>query len=235
MPLEAGRHAALVLNCTDPSSDSRHLAHEFIAHPLFPLACPFDARRPAGPYGIRPGTSQYPAPSRVGGTQRTSPLGGAPRRLDARGHALQRVEARRQAVGRHLRALPGEHRRPAFQPARLGRGGIRAVQAALRRHDPQRRRRPCVRHLRALPAAQSRAHQVRHRAARQGAGLDAERELRVRSREGSLGSSQAELDDFWRKRVKNDSLSLLLTGKSWDETASCSKSATRPRSSASTR
>jgi len=30
-------------------------------------------------------------------------------------------------------------------------------------------------------------------------------------------ASQAELDDWWRKRVKNDALSLLLTGKSWDE------------------
>jgi len=29
--------------------------------------------------------------------------------------------------------------------------------------------------------------------------------------------TQAELDDFWRKRVKNDALSLLLTGKNWDE------------------
>jgi carboxyl-terminal processing protease len=32
-------------------------------------------------------------------------------------------------------------------------------------------------------------------------------------------ASQAELDDWWRKRVKNDALSLLLTGKSWDEAA----------------
>jgi carboxyl-terminal processing protease len=32
-------------------------------------------------------------------------------------------------------------------------------------------------------------------------------------------SGAAELDDFWRKRVKNDALSLLLTGKNWDETA----------------
>ena len=30
-------------------------------------------------------------------------------------------------------------------------------------------------------------------------------------------ASAAELDDFWRKRVKNDALSLLLTGKNWDE------------------
>ena len=29
----------------------------------------------------------------------------------------------------------------------------------------------------------------------------------------------AELDDFWRKRVKNDALSLILTGKSWEETS----------------
>src|SRR3954465_2226281 len=28
-------------------------------------------------------------------------------------------------------------------------------------------------------------------------------------------ASAAELDDFWRKRVKNDALSLLLTGKNW--------------------
>jgi carboxyl-terminal processing protease len=32
-------------------------------------------------------------------------------------------------------------------------------------------------------------------------------------------ASAAELDDFWRKRVKNDALSLLLTGKSWEETS----------------
>jgi carboxyl-terminal processing protease len=32
-------------------------------------------------------------------------------------------------------------------------------------------------------------------------------------------AAPAELDDFWRKRVKNDALSLILTGKSWDETA----------------
>ena len=30
-------------------------------------------------------------------------------------------------------------------------------------------------------------------------------------------ATAAELDDFWRKRVKNDAISLLLTGKSWDE------------------
>ena len=32
-------------------------------------------------------------------------------------------------------------------------------------------------------------------------------------------AAPAELDDFWRKRVKNDALSLILTGKSWDETS----------------
>jgi len=32
-------------------------------------------------------------------------------------------------------------------------------------------------------------------------------------------AAPAELDDYWRKRVKNDALSLLLTGKSWEETA----------------
>jgi carboxyl-terminal processing protease len=32
-------------------------------------------------------------------------------------------------------------------------------------------------------------------------------------------AAPAELDDFWRKRVKNDALSLLLTGKTWDEAA----------------
>jgi carboxyl-terminal processing protease len=31
-------------------------------------------------------------------------------------------------------------------------------------------------------------------------------------------ATQAELDDWWRKRVKNDALSLELTGKSWDDT-----------------
>jgi carboxyl-terminal processing protease len=31
-------------------------------------------------------------------------------------------------------------------------------------------------------------------------------------------ASQTELDDWWRKRVKNDALSLKLTGKSWEET-----------------
>jgi carboxyl-terminal processing protease len=32
-------------------------------------------------------------------------------------------------------------------------------------------------------------------------------------------ATSAELDDFWRKRVKNDALSLLLTGKTWEESA----------------
>ena len=41
-------------------------------------------------------------------------------------------------------------------------------------------------------------------------------------------ASSAELDDFWRKRVKNDALSLLLTGKNWDEASrSCSRSVTK--------
>ena len=31
-------------------------------------------------------------------------------------------------------------------------------------------------------------------------------------------ASQAELDDLWRKRVKNDALSLMLTDKTWAET-----------------
>ncbi len=31
-------------------------------------------------------------------------------------------------------------------------------------------------------------------------------------------ATNAELDEFWRKRVKNDALSLMLTGKNWDET-----------------
>ena len=30
-------------------------------------------------------------------------------------------------------------------------------------------------------------------------------------------ATSAELDELWRKRVKNDGLSLLLTGKTWDE------------------
>jgi carboxyl-terminal processing protease len=33
----------------------------------------------------------------------------------------------------------------------------------------------------------------------------------------SWAVTQAELDDWWRKRVKNDALSLVLTGKNWDE------------------
>jgi len=32
-------------------------------------------------------------------------------------------------------------------------------------------------------------------------------------------TTSAELDDIWRKRVKNDALSLMLTGKSWDDSA----------------
>jgi carboxyl-terminal processing protease len=32
-------------------------------------------------------------------------------------------------------------------------------------------------------------------------------------------NTSTELDDWWRKRVKNDALSLVLTGKSWDETS----------------
>jgi carboxyl-terminal processing protease len=31
-------------------------------------------------------------------------------------------------------------------------------------------------------------------------------------------ASPTELDDYWRKRVKNDALSMILSGKSWDET-----------------
>jgi carboxyl-terminal processing protease len=34
-----------------------------------------------------------------------------------------------------------------------------------------------------------------------------------------FAATSAELDEFWRKRVKNDALSLLLTGKNWDEAA----------------
>ncbi|MEO8063142.1 MAG: carboxy terminal-processing peptidase [Pseudomonadota bacterium] len=34
-----------------------------------------------------------------------------------------------------------------------------------------------------------------------------------------FAATSAELDEFWRKRVKNDALSLLLTGKTWDESA----------------
>ncbi len=34
-----------------------------------------------------------------------------------------------------------------------------------------------------------------------------------------FAATQAELDEWWRKRVKNDALSLVLTGKSWDESA----------------
>jgi carboxyl-terminal processing protease len=37
--------------------------------------------------------------------------------------------------------------------------------------------------------------------------------------EAPWAASPAELDEFWRKRVKNDALSLLLTGKNWDEAA----------------
>ena len=34
-----------------------------------------------------------------------------------------------------------------------------------------------------------------------------------------FAATSTELDEFWRKRVKNDELSLLLTGKTWDETS----------------
>jgi carboxyl-terminal processing protease len=37
--------------------------------------------------------------------------------------------------------------------------------------------------------------------------------------EAPWATSTAQLDDIWRKRVKNDALSLMLTGKSWDESA----------------
>ncbi len=37
--------------------------------------------------------------------------------------------------------------------------------------------------------------------------------------EAPWATSTEELDDIWRKRVKNDALSLMLAGKSWDETA----------------
>lgn len=37
--------------------------------------------------------------------------------------------------------------------------------------------------------------------------------------EAPWATTTTELDDIWRKRVKNDALSLMLAGKSWDETA----------------
>ena len=207
-----------------------------LIYPLVPLARPLDAGRPPGAHRLRPGARQYPAPCRLRGSQRAASLGGAPRRLDARRHALQPVQARRQAVGHRLRALPREHRQPAHQPARLGHRGIRPVQAALRRHDPQRRRRSGVRHLRALPAAQSRAHQVRHRAARQGTGLDAQRDLRIRSREGALGRlagrARRLLAQARQERRPVADADRQELGR---RPPSCSRSATRPRSSASTR
>lgn len=42
-------------------------------------------------------------------------------------------------------------------------------------------------------------------------------EFRFDRSEGPWAASAAELDEFWRKRVKNDALSLLLAGKTWPE------------------
>ena len=94
------------------------------------------------------------------------------RRPDVRGN-LRRL---RRFPGRAAQLLPGQrHCR------------IRRLPRSLRRHDPQRRRGARVRDLRALPAAQSRAHRPGHETAGDRAGLDAGRDLRIRSRESAAG------------------------------------------------
>ena len=39
-------------------------------------------------------------------------------------------------------------------------------------------------------------------------------------------ADDAEMNELWRKRVKNDALSLLLTGKTWKEASESCRSAT---------
>ena len=189
MPLEAGRHAALVLNCTDPSSrletrrsmnssltrSSRWLAPSMLAALLVLTG---SAQAPAN--------TQLPAGSVVPSERHRSVA--RKRRLDAREACTTAAPSSTTGLSaivytRYLESIDGQHSSLLATRHR----GVRPVPAALRRHDPQRRRRSGLRDLRALPAAQPRAHQVRDRAARQGAGLDAQRDLRVRPREGALG------------------------------------------------
>ena len=76
---------------------------------------------------------------------------------------------------------------------------------------------PAFAHLHALPAAQPRGAALRDRAARHRAGLHARRVLPLRPQRRGWPASAAEMHELWRKRVKNDALSLLLAGKTWPE------------------
>ena len=61
---------------------------------------------------------------------------------------------------------------------------------------------------------------VRAQAAGYRAGLDARREFRrSTASKRRWPADEAQMDELWRQRVKNDAISLMLTGKSWPETA----------------
>ena len=61
---------------------------------------------------------------------------------------------------------------------------------------------------------------ARDRAAEYRAGLDGRTRASISTAsKRRWATDQAALDELWRKRVKNDALSLMLTGKSWPEVA----------------
>ena len=68
---------------------------------------------------------------------------------------------------------------------------------------------------------------VRARAAQDRAGLDGRRDASSSiASKAPWPATEADMDELWRKRVKNDALSLMLTGKSWPEAADLLQSAT---------
>jgi carboxyl-terminal processing protease len=210
----------------------RHPAHEFIVHPLDPLARPSMLAALlvlTGPR--RPREYQLPAGSVVP-SERHRPWRAG--RFHARGHALQRLEARRPLSAivytRYLESIDGQH------TSLLAADVADFDQYKLRFDDMIRS--GDVDPAFAIFARFQQRNRERIKFAI--AQLDKDRTGRSTKPSSSTarkrrGRSTAELDEFWRKRVKNDALSLLLTGKSWDEPPSCSRSVTRPRSSASTR
>ena len=89
---------------------------------------------------LRAGACQYAAARGLRGSKRAPSVRGARASgsmLEGMHYSQSKLDDKLSAIG--VRPLPRKHRQPAHQPARLGRRGFRAVQAALRRHDPQRR------------------------------------------------------------------------------------------------
>ncbi len=47
--------------------------------------------------------------------------------------------------------------------------------------------------------------------------FDIDESFKFRPREGTLAGKRREMNELWRKRVKNDALSLVTAGKQWTE------------------